>query len=143
MGARLLFVCLLTFVSLGAPGCRGFQRKNDALVGFNEAAWTQLGERRVSFAFERDTVHVTNPRGRYRKLTLVVRDSALEMYDVVVTFVNGDVYSPTTRLVFGADSRSRVIDLPGARRAIKKVEFRYRSRNVFTGFAEIELWGKR
>jgi len=143
MHARFLLPALLILSVLALPACRGFQRRNDALVGFNEAAWTKLGERRVSFARERDTIHVTGLQGRYRRLTLVVRDSALEMYDVVVTFANGQVYTPTMRLNFGEDMRSRLIDLPGARRRIKKVDFRYRTRNVFTGFAEIEVWGKK
>ncbi len=143
MRARFLLPCLMIFTFLAAPACRGFQGRNDSLVGLNDAAWTKLGERRVSFAAESDTIHVTHLKGRYRRLTFVVRESSVEMYDVVVTFANGDVYAPATRLHFNADSRSRVIDLPGARRTVKKVEFRYRSKNVFNGFGEVELWGKK
>jgi len=143
MNVRLLLPALLLLSALALPSCSGFQRRNDALVGFNEAAWTKLGERRVSFARERDTIHVTGSQGRYRRLSLVVRDSALEMYDVVVTFEGGEVYTPVIRMNFDENTRSRVIDLPGARRRIKRVDFRYRTRNVFTGFAEIEVWGKK
>ena len=52
-------------------------------------------------------------------------------------------FDPVYRENFDENTRSRVIDLPGARRRIKRVDFRYRTRNVFTGFAEIEVWGKK
>lgn len=126
-----------------APGCRGTQVANNHLVGFNEANWNMLGQRRVRLVGDWDIIPVTALRGRYRRIMLVVHGSALEMYDVVVTFANGDTFSPATRLHFVEDSRSRVIDLPGVRRVIRSVEFRYRSKNLLTGFAEVELWGKR
>jgi hypothetical protein len=56
---------------------------------------------------------------------LVVEHSALEMHDVVVHFEDGSAFSPPTRHVFAANTRSHVIDLPGARRNIRSVEFRY------------------
>lgn len=141
--ARHLYPLLLAFALLALPACRGAQRQNDALVGFNERAWDKLGERRVLLSRDRDVIPVTFLQGRFRRLMVVVRGSALEMHDIVVTFGNGERFSPATRLVFAEDSRSRVIDLPGTKRVIKKVEFTYRSRNALTGFAEVELWGKR
>jgi len=148
MKTRKLFPLLLALLLFCAPACRGLrqrgvQSQNDALVGFNEAAWAKLGERRVLLSAERDTIPVTLLKGRYRKIMLVVHGSALEMYDVVVTFANGDRYTPATRLYFAEDTRSRVIDLPGTKRTIKKVDFFYRSKHALTGFAEVELWGRR
>ena len=56
---------------------------------------------------------------------IVVEHSALEMYDVTVTFGDGTRFSPQTRHIFSANTRSHVIDLPGAERVIRTVEFRY------------------
>ena len=143
MNKRLLTILAMLLVVAFTPACRGQQRSNDSLVAFDEAAWTKLGQRRVRLTEDHDVIPVTFMKGRYRRIMLVVHGSAMDMHDVVVTFGNGDTFSPNTRLHFAEDSRSRVIDLPGARRTISKVELRYRSKNLLTGFAEVELWGRR
>ena len=66
--------------------------------------------------------------------------SALEMYDVTVRFADGSTFSPATRHVFAANTRSHVIDLPGNRRNIASVEFRY-GNLPGGGRAQVELWG--
>ena len=65
---------------------------------------------------------------------------ALELYDVRVVFGDGSTYSPATRLVFAPGSTSRVIDLPGGARVIRRVEFRY-GNLPGGGRAQVEVWG--
>jgi len=67
--------------------------------------------------------------------------SALELYDVDITFGDGSTWSPPTRFVFTRNSRSRVIDLPGGARNVRKVEFLYRNLRG-GGRAQVELWGR-
>jgi len=71
-------------------------------------------------------------------IRIVVEQSPLEMYDLTVNFTDGSRYSPATRHVFGANTRSHVIDLPGARRTIRSVEFAYG--NPGRGRAHAEVW---
>lgn len=106
------------------------------------SGWELLGRRQVNFSFDRDAVAVTAARGAFKRLMIVVRDRALEMYDLQITFGSGEPFSPATRLVFGQDSRSRVIDLPGKRRVVKRVDFAYRSLGVGWDRADIEIWGR-
>ena len=87
--------------------------------------WVKLGERWVDGTHDRDVIPVGAREGRYRQLMFVVENSALEMFDVIVTFGDGQRFSPPTRHVFSAETRSRVIDLPGDTRVIRSVEFRY------------------
>jgi hypothetical protein len=103
--------------------------------------WTKLGERWVDGVRDRDVIAVGAGEGRYRRIMIVVEHSALEMYDVVVNFGDGSHFSPTTRHVFGADTRSHVIDLPGAQRVIRNVEFRY-GNLPGGGRAQAELWAQ-
>jgi len=49
------------------------------------------------------------------------------MYNVTVTFANGETYSPRVRLRFDANTRTRVIDLPGMACIIRGIDFQYRS----------------
>ena len=72
---------------------------------------------------------------------IVVENSALEMHDVTVHFADGTSFSPPTRHVFAANTRSHVIDLPGTRRSIQSIEFRY-GNLPGGGRAQAELWAQ-
>jgi hypothetical protein len=66
-------------------------------------------------------------KGMFRKIRIDVEDGDLEMFDVKIVFGNGERFSPATRLYFKEGSRSRVIDLPGRARLIRRIDFSYRS----------------
>ncbi len=103
--------------------------------------WERLGERWVNGRVDRDVIEVGARDGRFRRVAIRVENSALEMFDVKIVFGDGEVFSPPTRLVFGRDSSSRVIDLPGDARVIRRVEFRY-GNLPGRGRARVELWAK-
>jgi hypothetical protein len=107
----------------------------------SRADWNKLGERWVDGSHDRDTIPVGTYSGGYRRLMIVVEHSALEMNDVVVHFADGSEFSPQTRHVFAANTRSHVIDLPGNRRSISSVEFRY-GNLPGGGRAQAELWAQ-
>jgi hypothetical protein len=105
------------------------------------AGYDFLGERMVDGALDRDSINVGRRDGRFRAIMLVVERAPVEIYDVVVTFANGEHFEPRMRLAFGPDTRSRTIDLPGGARVIQRVDFRYG--NVDGGArAKVELWGR-
>jgi hypothetical protein len=105
------------------------------------ADWTMLGERWVDGAHDRDVIWVGTHEGAYRRIMIVVERSALEMDSVVVHFSDGSWFAPETRHVFAANTRSHVIDLPGTRRNIRSVEFRY-GNLPGGGRAQAELWAQ-
>ena len=115
------------------------ERKGPPLV--STADWTRLGERWVDGVRDRDVIAVGAHDGAFRRIMIVVEHSALQMDDVVVNFSDGTRFSPPTRLVFAENSRSQVIDLPGSRRAIRSVEFRY-GNLPGGGRAQAELWAQ-
>jgi hypothetical protein len=104
--------------------------------------WTKLGERSVDGLHDRDVIQVGAHQGPYRRIMIVVENSAVEMFDVVVRFGDGTEFSPDTRHVFGPNTRSHVILLPGRERIIRSVEFRY-GNLPGGGRAETELWAQR
>ena len=103
--------------------------------------WHKLGERWVDGTHDRDVIWVGAREGSYRRIMIVVEHNPLEMYNVTVHFADGSSFSPETRHVFAANTRSHVIDLPGARRNIHSVEFRY-GNLPGGGRAEAELWAE-
>ncbi|NOU31686.1 MAG: hypothetical protein HOO96_27610 [Polyangiaceae bacterium] len=103
--------------------------------------WEKLGERMVDGKMDRDTIAVGRDDGRFKTLQLKVEGSALEMFDIVITFGDGSTFSPPTRLRFGNGTTSRDIDLPGDKRGIKKVELKY-GNLPGGGRAQVEVWAR-
>jgi hypothetical protein len=100
-----------------------------------------LGERTVNGGVDHDVIHVGRRDGKFHEVMIVVERAPVELFDLIVTLGNGERYEPHTRLVFGRDSTSRSIDLPGSARYIQRVDFRYG--NLVAGaHAKVELWGR-
>jgi len=103
--------------------------------------WEPLGSRRVSFAVDRDVIDVGAREGTFEAIRIEVEGGSLEMYNIRLTFGNGDTWSPNTRVLFRQGSWSRLIDLPGPARVIRKIEFWYRSR-LRRGQATVRVFGR-
>jgi hypothetical protein len=137
--AVLLLASACVVHSKPAPA-RGERRDDRADRAFDRnSQWDKLGERWVQGRVDRDVIPVQR-RERYSKIKIVVEHSAVELYDVVIVFGNGEVFSPGARLVFGEGSTSREIDLPGGLRHIERIEFRY-GNLPGGGRAQVEAWG--
>jgi hypothetical protein len=108
----------------------------------SQAGWEKLGERTVNGKMDRDIIDVGADDGTFTAIRVKVEGSSLVMHEIRVVFLNGETFEPKTRLVFGKNSQSRIIDLPGNKRVIKRVEFKY-SNLPGGGNASVELWGKK
>ena len=142
MHTKIGLVLVFTGLALGC-GHRPEERRPAPREyrGDSRADWNKLGERWVDGTRDRDVIPVGARAGAYRRIMIVVENSALEMQDVVVRFDDGTAFSPPTRHVFAANTRSHVIDLPGTRRNIHSVEFRY-GNLPGGGRAQAELWAQ-
>lgn len=105
------------------------------------AEWDLLGSRRVSFTLDHDAILVDAREGSYTAIKIEVAGGNLEMYDIRLTFGNGDTWSPNTRVQFHEGSWSRTIDLPGPARLIRRIDFWYRSR-LRRGAATVRVFGR-
>ena len=117
-----------------APGCRG-RMNNPAGPG-----WEKLGTRMVNFHADHDVIGALL-QGTFRRIRIDVDRADLEMYDVKINFLNGESYSPAIRHHFTEGSWSRQIDLPGASRVIKSIEFRYKTSHRGEGRANVDVFG--
>jgi hypothetical protein len=119
------------------------ERRDDVRDHVAEAmtGWSRLGERWVQHGVDHDTIVVTGAAGTFHQIALRVEHSALELFDVNVTFGDGQTFSPATRLIFAEDTASRTIDLPGAARVIRRVDFHYANLPA-GGRAQLELWAR-
>lgn len=103
--------------------------------------WDLLGSRRVSFTLDHDAIVVGAREGAFTAIKIEVAGGNLEMYNIRLTFGNGDTWSPNTRVQFHEGAWSRTIDLPGPARVIRRIDFWYRSR-LRRGTATVRVFGQ-
>jgi hypothetical protein len=101
-----------------------------------------LGQRQADFKLDRDRIVVGRSDGGFRELRFAVKGAPVQIYDMVVTFGNGQQFKPNVKWIFDERTSSRNIDLPGDRRAIKHVDFVARSPSRREGKATISLYGR-
>ena len=108
---------------------------------WDSKGWQMLGERSVAHKFDHDTIEVGAYKGRFNKLTMYVVDNDLELLDLDIKFGNGQHFHPDFKFFFKEGSRTRVVDLPGDDRVIKKIDLRYKS-VPGEGKAKVQVWAK-
>jgi hypothetical protein len=116
-------------------------------AGFAGAAkssgrWVLLGEREVDFRRDHDRIEVRRHEGGFRQIQFKVKDAPIEVSALVITFTNGQKFSPQVHHRFPEGSGSRVIDLPGERRNIARIEFDYRSIKKREGRGKVEVYAR-
>lgn len=104
------------------------------------ASWVTLGTRTVSLFRDHDTIRVGMMSGLFSKIRLSVTGNAVFMQDLHVTFATGRSVDLPVRVLFLPGTSSRVIDLPGAARLIRRIDMTYR-RMPLGGSATVKVQG--
>ncbi|MDQ3141684.1 MAG: hypothetical protein M3Q56_05495 [Bacteroidota bacterium] len=104
--------------------------------------WELLGSRTIKHGLDRDEILVTGWEGRFDAIKIKVRRSGINMHKCIVHFADGSEQNVGLKNQFSAGSESRVIDLEGNNRIIRKVVFWYDTKNFRKSKAVVELWGK-
>lgn len=111
--------------------------------GFTAAKrWVLIGQKEANYGPDRDVLKVTG-RDIYRAIKIKVVDAGLDMMDMDIHFENGEKMNVAIQKNFRQGEESRVIDLPGNRRRIDRIEFLYDTKGVLRGKANVLVFGKR
>lgn len=102
--------------------------------------WEKLGEGVANGKNDRDVIPVGRAEGTFRAIRLKVERSSVRLNDLIVHFTDGENYSFGRPVVLQQGDTTSTIDLPGRRRAIKSIEFRY-SDAAGGGPSVVEVWG--
>lgn len=103
-----------------------------------------LGQRTVNFKADHDVIQVGGYEGAFRSLYFVVEKNDIEIFNIVVTYGNGEKQRLGTRLIFSEGSRSRAIDFEGGKRRIKTIAFTYKTVGTWQdGRARVAVYGVR
>lgn len=104
--------------------------------------WELLGERTVSDGLDHDVIQVTAAKGDFKSLKLAVRGLAVQFRSMRIHFGDGSEQAVELRDVIPAGGESRVIDVEGRDRVIRRVEFTYDAQTRRGKRALIRLFGR-
>ena len=125
--AGLVLAALMITVATGASAQRG---------------WTMLGQRAVTDRADHDVIAVTSERGTFKQIKLTVGRASVDFRKVVVHFGNGDNQEVELKHTIRAGGETRAIDIDGADRVIRSVEFWYDANTRRGRQATVRLFGK-
>ena len=105
--------------------------------------WVLLGERLVNDRLDRDVIDVTSARGEFNAIMIKVKGASVDFHKVVVVYGNGRRQEIEMRETIAAGGSSRVIDLAGNERVIRKIEFVYDANTIRGRKAVVKVFGRR
>ena len=132
----------LFVTALAALFAMSFQMSGVTSVAEVSRPWELLGTKKVNYGVDRDEIDVTAREGFFTGLKLKVKRSPINMHKLAVHFGNGEVEEIELRQNFRAGGESRIIDLPGNKRIIRKIVIWYDTKNLAVGKGLVEIWGR-
>ncbi len=105
--------------------------------------WVFLGQRHVTDRIDRDSIEVTASEGTFDAIRIGVKRSAVRFVKVVVVYGAGTSDDLEIRDVIPAGGHSRALDLRGANRVIKRIDFVYEAKSLGRRGAIVEISGRR
>ena len=114
-----------------------------SVTNVSAQSWTELGSAKVNGHTDHDEIWVTNSRGDFKAIKLFVHNEGIDFDRVVVHFGNGGQDVMQIKNFIPAGGETRVMDLEGGDRVIKKVDFFYQSNAMTSKKAKVVLYGKR
>ena len=103
------------------------------------APWKFIADKQVGFAVDHDVILFGDLKDDFRQLKLKVTDGPLKVYDMKVHFDNGSVQDVSLRTHIPQGGESRVIDLDGGLRHLRKIEFWYETKGFLRGKARVAV----
>ena len=117
------------------------QDNKTALMVSDSKGWHKIGETTVNFVKEREEILVTGS-DRFASIKFKVIDAPIQLTDMEVYFDSGDKQVIKVNTTIKAPGESRVIDIKGGERDLKKIVFIYKTLpNRKDDKAHVEIWG--
>ena len=119
---------------------KGKGEKEVNVITSDKKGWHKIGEMVASFAKERDVMFVTGA-DKFAALKIKVTDADIKISDIEVYYENGTQEDINVRTDIKNGGKSRVINLKGGERQIKKIAFVYKTAGGSSEKAHLEVWG--
>jgi hypothetical protein len=109
-------------------------------ITWDNKGWTLLGKKTVDGWRDRDKLNVAQGRP-FSELMFVVTGSDVQLNNIVVTFGNNETFQMPSSVTFKEGTRTAPVDLPGAVRKIRSIDFAY-ANLPGGGRAQVEVWAR-
>ena len=109
--------------------------------GPSPGGWTALGKREVSLVVDHDAIMVGGGSGKFRAIRFHVTGRPIHLYDIRVTFGNGQVQQYKFNKHIAAGTYSSPLDLAGDLRVINRIDLVYK-RDTLGGHAFMTVYGQ-
>lgn len=131
MGFMALALSALFLMSSQADGCKS-----------KSGTWEKIGTRDVSYDLDKDEIIATRLEGIFTAIQVRVKNAPINMHKLEIQYGNGEIKEIDLRNNFAANSESKVIDLAGNKRVIKRAVFWYDTKDISERKGVVELWGR-
>lgn len=112
-----------------------------AVMISDKAGWHKIGERKVDFARDRDEIMIVGA-DRFAAIKFKVTEAPIDLQELEVYYESGVKQDIPVRTPILSGNESRVIDLNGGERNLKKIVFVYKTLpNQKEQKAHVEVWG--
>ncbi len=131
---------MIFFLALAGASASVYAQKT-AVVTSDKTGWHKIGETTVDFQRDKDEISVIGAN-KFASIKFKVTEAAIQLISLEVYYESGDNQNVAVNFPIKPQGESRVIDLNGGERSIKKVVFVYKTiANVKNEKARVELWG--
>ncbi len=135
---KILLVILLIAASL-----MHMQAQTAAVIANDKDGWHKIAETIVNFDREKDEILILGA-DRFASIRFKVTDAPVQLIRIEVYYESGDHQNIDVNASISQDAESKVIDLNGGERSLKKVVFYYKTLpNSADKKAHMELWGMK
>lgn len=141
MKIRINILLIITVLLIGSSFCAA-QQVTTPRAGAR-GSWRIIGTTQANYTIDHDAIIVKGPHDNFRRLKFKVTDAGLNLLYTVVTYDNGAPDKIEVRQNIPQGGESRVIDLKGGSRSIRKIEFWYDTKGFLNGKADVTIFGKK
>ncbi|HKR03652.1 MAG TPA: hypothetical protein VJY62_03375, partial [Bacteroidia bacterium] len=132
---------ILIALLLVASGYDTIFAQQPAIITSDKKGWHKISETTVDFTRDRDELIVMGA-DRFASIRFEVTGAAIDLQDLEIYYESGPKQDIAVRTLISMGSESRVIDLNGGERALKKIVFVYKTQQNKQGEkAHVTVWG--
>ena len=132
----------ILIILLAVAGCYSKMDAQQAAVMISDkTGWHKIGETTVSFAKDTDEVVVVGA-DKFASIKFRITEAPIILMDFDVYYESGDKQHITNSNKIKSPGESKVFDLNGGERRLKKIRFVYKTvPNSKDTRAHVEIWG--
>ncbi len=136
MKKTMKFILIASIAAIGSV-----KAQVPAVITSDKTGWHKISETTVDFKNERDEVTIMGA-DRFAAIQFKVEDAPINLISLEVFYESGDKQDIVVRTPIKAHGESRIIDLKGGERNLKKIAFVYKTiPNSKDQKAHVEIWG--